>query len=37
MVAVVEHTTGREVIGFFTDTQLSPPLTIDVFRLTPAT
>jgi uncharacterized protein YbcI len=36
MVAAVEHTTGREVIAFFTDAQLEPPLTIDVFRLAPA-
>jgi uncharacterized protein YbcI len=36
MVAAVEHTTGREVVGFFTDAQLEPPLTIDVFRLAPA-
>jgi uncharacterized protein YbcI len=36
MVAVVEHTTGREVVGFFSDAQLTPPLTVDVFRLAPA-
>jgi uncharacterized protein YbcI len=36
MVAVVEHTIGRQVVGFFTDAQLEPPLTIDVFRLAPA-
>jgi uncharacterized protein YbcI len=36
MVAVVEHSTGREVVGFFTDAQLEPPLTIDVFRLSPS-
>lgn len=36
MVAVVEHTTGREVVAFFTDAHLAPPMTIDVFRLAPA-
>jgi uncharacterized protein YbcI len=36
MTAVVEHSTGREVIGFFTDAQLEPPLTVTVFRLAPA-
>ena len=36
MVAVVEHSIGREVVGFFTDAQLDPPVTIAVFRLAPA-
>ena len=36
LTAVIEHSTGREVVSFFTDAQLDPPMTVDVFRLAPA-
>jgi uncharacterized protein YbcI len=35
MAAVIEHSTGRSVVGFFTDVRLDPPLTVDLFHLAP--
>jgi uncharacterized protein YbcI len=32
-VAAVEHSTGRRVTGFISDTHLDPPFTIEFFRL----
>jgi hypothetical protein len=31
--ATVEHTTGRKVIGFLSDTHLDPPFSVEIFRL----
>lgn len=36
LAAVIEHSTGREVVSFFTDARLDPPVTVDLFRLAPA-
>ena len=33
--AAVEHTTGRRVIGFLSETHLDPPFSVDFFRLAP--
>lgn len=33
--ATVEHTTGRKVIGFLSDTHLDPPFSVEIFRLAP--
>jgi hypothetical protein len=32
-VAAVEHSTGRRVAGFISDTHLDPPFSIEFFRL----
>lgn len=32
-IAAVEHSTGRRVSGFISDTHLDPPFTIEFFRL----
>lgn len=32
-VAAVEHSTGRRVTGFISDTHLDPPFTVEFFRL----
>jgi uncharacterized protein YbcI len=34
-VAAVEHSTGRRVSGFISDTHLDPPFSIEFFRLAP--
>jgi uncharacterized protein YbcI len=34
--ASVEHTTGRRVIGFLSDTHLDPPFSVEIFRPAPA-
>jgi uncharacterized protein YbcI len=34
--ATVEHSTGRRVIGFLSDTHLDPPFTVEIFKLAPA-
>jgi uncharacterized protein YbcI len=34
--ASVEHTTGRRVIGFLSDTHLDPPFSVEIFKLAPA-
>ena len=36
-VAIVEHFTGRRVVGFLSDTHLEPNFTVELFRLAPAT
>ena len=33
--ATVEHTTGRRVIGFLSDTHLDPPFSVEIFKLGP--
>ena len=33
--AAVEHTTGRRVTGFLSDTHLDPPFSLEFFRLAP--
>ena len=32
-IAAVEHSTGRRVSGFISDTHLDPPFTVEFFRL----
>jgi uncharacterized protein YbcI len=34
--ATVEHTTGRRVIGFLSETHLDPPFSVEIFKLAPA-
>jgi uncharacterized protein YbcI len=34
--ATVEHTTGRRVIGFVSETHLDPAFSVEVFKLAPA-
>ena len=36
LTAIVEHTTGRRVIAFLTDSYVDPPMTVNVFRLAAA-
>jgi uncharacterized protein YbcI len=33
--AAVEHTTGRRVIGFLSETHIDPPFSVEFFRLAP--
>jgi uncharacterized protein YbcI len=33
--ATVEHTTGRRVIGFLSDTHLEPAFSVEIFKLAP--
>jgi uncharacterized protein YbcI len=33
--ASVEHTTGRRVIGFLSDTHLDPAFSVEIFKLAP--
>jgi hypothetical protein len=32
----VEHTTGRRVIGFLSETHLDPAFSVEIFKLAPA-
>ena len=34
--AVVEHMTGRRVIGFLSETHIDPPFSVELFRLAPS-
>jgi uncharacterized protein YbcI len=34
--AIVEHMTGRRVIGFLSETHIDPPFSLEFFRLAPA-
>jgi len=34
--ATVEHTTGRRVIAFLSDTHLDPAFSVEIFKLAPA-
>jgi uncharacterized protein YbcI len=34
--ATVEHTTGRRVIAFLSETHLDPPFSVEIFKLGPA-
>ena len=34
--ATVEHTTGRRVIGFVSETHLDPAFSVEIFKLAPA-
>jgi uncharacterized protein YbcI len=34
--AAVEHTTGRRVIGFLSETHIDPPFSVELFRLAPS-